>query len=262
MTNQAERTGYPTQKPWALAERIVKASSNPGDVVLDPFAGCAYTAVAAEELGRQWIACDISPRALTVLRRQFAKKGWAIDGKAAVDDTGQSVLKLVDVTVLGPRDIPERDHTADPAPSVKPLPQRKFKVPASDMPEAEMKRLLADVAGFQCWACGFAPRDIDGQVVESTEHFHLDHIEPKSHGGSNYVHNRALLCAPCNLAKSSQRVPLKAFRDDMDVADRRASYGHPTYPVDIDTVQTEAMIRWSAWRSENGLDQPTLMDIR
>ena len=48
----------------------------------------------------------------------------------------------------------------------------------------------------------------------------------------------------------------------MLIAARRASYGHPTYPVDIDTVQTEAMIKWSAWRSANGLDQPTLTDIR
>ena len=46
-----ERTGYPTQKPVKLAERIIKASSNPGDVVLDPFAGCAYVPVAAERLG-------------------------------------------------------------------------------------------------------------------------------------------------------------------------------------------------------------------
>ena len=50
-----ERTGYPTQKPIALYERIIEASSNPGDVVLDPFAGCATTPIAAERLGRQWV---------------------------------------------------------------------------------------------------------------------------------------------------------------------------------------------------------------
>ena len=68
-----ERTGYPTQKPVALAERIISSASNPGDVVLDPFVGCAYVPVAAERLGRQWIACDVNPRALTVARRQFNK---------------------------------------------------------------------------------------------------------------------------------------------------------------------------------------------
>ena len=54
-----ERTGYPTQKPLALYERIIKASSDEGDIVLDPFAGCATTPVAAERLGRQWVGIDI-----------------------------------------------------------------------------------------------------------------------------------------------------------------------------------------------------------
>ena len=56
--NSAERIGYPTQKPLALYERIIKASSNEGDMVLDPFCGCATTPVAAERLGRQWIGMD------------------------------------------------------------------------------------------------------------------------------------------------------------------------------------------------------------
>ena len=68
-----ERTGYPTQKPQALAQRIIQASSNPGDLVLDCFAGCAYVPVAAEMLDRRWLACDKSPRAWTVAKRQFAK---------------------------------------------------------------------------------------------------------------------------------------------------------------------------------------------
>ena len=57
-----ERTGYPTQKPLELYERIIKASSNPGDIILDIFAGCATTAVAAERLGRKWVACDMAYR--------------------------------------------------------------------------------------------------------------------------------------------------------------------------------------------------------
>ena len=57
--NQPEYVGFPTQKPLALYERIIKASSNPGDLVLDPFCGCATTLVAAERLGRQWLGIDI-----------------------------------------------------------------------------------------------------------------------------------------------------------------------------------------------------------
>ena len=56
-----ERVGYPTQKPLALLERIIRASSNEGDVVLDPFAGCATACVAAERLRRQWVGIDLSP---------------------------------------------------------------------------------------------------------------------------------------------------------------------------------------------------------
>ena len=58
-----ERTGYPTQKPLALLERIIAASSNPGDMVLDPFCGCATACIAAEKMGRQWVGIDLSPKA-------------------------------------------------------------------------------------------------------------------------------------------------------------------------------------------------------
>ena len=58
-----ERVGYPTQKPLALLERIIKASSNEGDLVLDPFCGCATACVAAENLGRAWLGIDLSPKA-------------------------------------------------------------------------------------------------------------------------------------------------------------------------------------------------------
>ena len=58
-----ERTGYPTQKPLALLDRIIKASSNKGDVVFDPFCGCATTLVSADRLQRDWIGIDISEKA-------------------------------------------------------------------------------------------------------------------------------------------------------------------------------------------------------
>lgn len=58
-----ESTGYPTQKPLALLERIIKASSNEGDIVFDPFCGCATTLVAADRLRRKWVGCDISEKA-------------------------------------------------------------------------------------------------------------------------------------------------------------------------------------------------------
>ena len=71
-----ERTGYPTQKPLALLDRIIKASSNVGDVVFDPFCGCATTCVAADRLQRDWIGIDISGKAAElVVERIKADQG-------------------------------------------------------------------------------------------------------------------------------------------------------------------------------------------
>ncbi len=66
-----ERIGYPTQKPLALLERIIKASSNEGDIVLDPFCGCATACVAAENLGRRWIGIDISSKAVELVNMRL-----------------------------------------------------------------------------------------------------------------------------------------------------------------------------------------------
>ena len=66
-----ERTGYPTQKPLELLERIVSASSNPDDVVLDPFCGCATACVAAEKLGRKWVGIDISEKAVELVNMRL-----------------------------------------------------------------------------------------------------------------------------------------------------------------------------------------------
>lgn len=70
-----ERMGYPTQKPERLMELIVGMSTKPNEIVLDPFAGCGTTLVAAQRLGRQWIGVDISPTAVELMKRRMAKVG-------------------------------------------------------------------------------------------------------------------------------------------------------------------------------------------
>ena len=67
----AERLGYPTQKPIALLERILSASSNPGDVVLDPFCGCGTAVHAAQKLGRKWIGIDITHLAISLIEKRL-----------------------------------------------------------------------------------------------------------------------------------------------------------------------------------------------
>lgn len=66
-----ERLGYPTQKPVALLERIIGASSNPGDVVLDPFCGCGTALVAAQQLGRKWIGIDVTYLSIAVMKSRL-----------------------------------------------------------------------------------------------------------------------------------------------------------------------------------------------
>ena len=73
-SKSGEYVGYPTQKPLALLERIIRASSNEGDMVLDPFCGCATACVAAEKLGRQWAGIDISPNALVQVNNRLRKE--------------------------------------------------------------------------------------------------------------------------------------------------------------------------------------------
>jgi hypothetical protein len=67
----SEMLGYPTQKPEALLERIINASSNPGDVVLDPFCGCGTTVAVAERLKRRWIGIDITQAGIVVIKKRL-----------------------------------------------------------------------------------------------------------------------------------------------------------------------------------------------
>jgi site-specific DNA-methyltransferase (adenine-specific) len=74
-TNSKERTGYPTQKPMRLLERVIKASSNPGDVVLDAFAGSGTTGVTAASFGREFIMIDKNPDAIRVIEKRLSEIG-------------------------------------------------------------------------------------------------------------------------------------------------------------------------------------------
>ena len=70
-TSSRERTGYPTQKPCALITRMIKASTNAGDLVVDPFAGSGTTGAAAITLGRRFVLGDVSPDAISVMKTRF-----------------------------------------------------------------------------------------------------------------------------------------------------------------------------------------------
>jgi SAM-dependent methyltransferase len=98
--NDAERMGYPTQKPLALLERIINASSNPGDVVLDPFCGCGTAIAAAQKLGRNWIGIDITHLAIGLIKRRM---------EDAFGDSLKYEVVGEPTTVEGARSLAEQD---------------------------------------------------------------------------------------------------------------------------------------------------------
>lgn len=95
-----ERIGYPTQKPIALLDRIIRASSNEGDTILDPFCGCGTTVEASEKLNREWIGIDVTHYAVTLIERRLATSGVS-------PNTYQVVGRPTDLE--GARDLARRD---------------------------------------------------------------------------------------------------------------------------------------------------------
>ena len=155
---RAERTGYPTQKPLALLDRIIKASSKEGDLVLDPFCGCATTLVAAARLQRQWAGIDLSPLATRLVKDRIIKDNplWA----------GPIVRE----------DLPRRTDLGH-------LPNYR----------THRHRLYGEQEGV-CAGCNthFPFRVMD-----------VDHMLPRSKGGTDHPDNLQLLCSGCNRSKGN-----------------------------------------------------------
>ena len=206
MASGNERTGYPTQKPLALYERIVGASSNPGDIVLDPFAGCATTAVAAQHLHRNWVAIDIEAEGYNVTKQRMS------DERALDQHT----------IVIGPAitDLPVRmDDGRTEADPLNPEP-RKQRPPSKIDKDRDRKldTLIAEF-GLQCWGCGFTPPGDAGQL-HGRDFFELDHIRPQSELGTHDILNRAILCGPCNKRKGGFGGTLADLRKQNETAQR------------------------------------------
>ena len=157
-----ERVGYPTQKPLALLDRIIKASSNVGDMVLDPFCGCATACVAADRLDRQWVGIDLSPLAAKLVRQRIQSEGPL----------------LYDLT-----------HRTD-------LPRR---TDVGQIPHYRtQKHTLFGLQEGICNGC---------RIVFPFRNFTVDHIIPRSRGGTDHPDNLQLLCAACNSLKGSRTQP-------------------------------------------------------
>ena len=176
----AESMGYPTQKPLVLYERIIKASSNPGDFILDPFCGCATTPVAAERLGRQWVGMDIWDGAAAIVRKRME----------------DNLQLLRDIPVIHYETTPpvRTDGGMEAAPFIQ-VTERYAEPDGLRMSRAEMYEYLLAQHGQRCQGCD--------RAFDDARYLELDHNTPRSDGGLNHITNRVLLCGPCNRAKSN-----------------------------------------------------------
>ena len=191
-----ESAGYPTQKPLRLLRRIVTACSDEGDMVLDPFCGCATTPIAAEHLGRQWVGMDIWDKAHDTVLNRLAAEGLAVpDGEYK----GQADL-IPFGEVVRTTDVPIRTDDMKVAVADFELERQVPLERWEKLKTREMRDILASVqAGAQelvvCAGCG---RQLEPEFME------LDHNHPKSLGGENVITNRMLLCRPCNGYKGNK----------------------------------------------------------
>ena len=190
-----ERYGYPTQKPLSLYERIIKASSSKGDLVLDPFCGCATTCVAAERLDRQWVGIDIWDKAQDAVVDRMESEGLKAPKYTKRTRKMQSQFLFAEEFTFTDK-IPTR--TDDGHTDVQHL-KVKSKIKPQEVSDGlsnkERKEKLIEGKGTVCQGCG--GRFDDPRYLE------LDHNMPRADGGSNNLTNRILLCGPCNRLKSN-----------------------------------------------------------
>ncbi len=192
-----EKVGYPTQKPLELYERLIRASSNEHDIVLDPFAGCATTCVAAERLGRQWVGIDIWAGARDIVIKRMERQRTQAGDKLKRQGTAKQELFATEFVFT--TELLKRTDDGRTAAMELPPPVRYGKKPWERLSNTEMRARLLEVqkhpshAGrYICAGCG---RTLEAPFFE------MDHINPKAGGGANTIDNRILLCRPCNFKK-------------------------------------------------------------
>ena len=182
-----EHVGYPTQKPLSLYDRVIKASSNEGDVVLDPFAGCATTLLVAGRLGREWVGIDIWDKANEVVLDRFRKEGFSAKGHSG----GNLAFGHVHYSKRPPKRTDD-GQIAVPFLKVKEI---EHKPRESTISRTSMFHQLIIKHGPRCQGCD--------RTFDDPRYLELDHRQPRSDGGSNELSNRILLCSPCNRLKSN-----------------------------------------------------------
>ena len=201
-----ERTGYPTQKPLALLERIIKASCPEGGVVLDPFCGCATTCVASQRLKRKWIGIDIEDKAVDLLIERLEQ-----DGNLRNTDVKDLDMKIKqqgeDFIILNcEKDKNKLPHRTDVEEKDKNDPKTAKEIKDYFYPK---QGGFIDKNGEKRCLCNGCKNDY---LLKDLE---IDHIIPKDVGGGDYLENYQLLCSHCNRTKKNKPMEFLLQRIDL-----------------------------------------------
>ena len=183
-----DRSGYPTEKPLELYERLIDTSSKKDDIVLDPFCGCATTCVAAEKLSRQWVGIDIWDKAHKVVIKRLKKEGYLAD----TDEEREDLIHTKGTITYSKKPLIRTDGGLEAVPFMETKMKEFDDTEHDPYSNKEKKCMLVEQHGSCCQGCGF---ELHERYLE------LDHREPRSAGGSNLLRNRILLCSPCNKMK-------------------------------------------------------------
>ena len=194
LPNHSKKLLYPTQKPLDLYTKAIVASTKKGDVVLDPFCGCATTLVAAEQLERQWLGMDIWDGALETVIKRLEQQGLLI---SSIESTDNRFITFGDVKYTS-EPLLRTDENEIAAPALKLRTQRPVE-PWQKLTHNTIRNILIDAQKSDegkvwCAGCG---RNLEKEFME------LDHILPRSDRGDNFITNRVLLCRPCNSRKGN-----------------------------------------------------------
>ena len=202
-SQSAERksaNNYPTQKPIALYKRIIEAASDPGDVVLDPFCGCATTLLAAEKFTqgqkRRWLGIDIWEGSHELVIKRLVKEGLLKDpeGKQSSGTIDFLITDDEKITYINePPDRTDDGKEASPDLKVKVVVERKRKIVSIN--KEQVKKDLLERDGEACQGCG--------REFGDDRYLQIDHKLPQSDGGASDMSNFILLCSPCNLLKGN-----------------------------------------------------------
>lgn len=214
----AERLGYPTQKPEALLERIIKASSNEGDTVLDAYCGCGTTVAVAQRLGRRWIGIDITYQSIALilkrLQERYADEWPAIEANIKLDGVPRDLASAI--ALANRKDDKTRKEF------------EKWAVLSFSNNQARINEKKGGDGGIDGIGLFFIDKDTNGRCIIQVKSGKTGPRDLRDLSGTVQREKADIGVLIC------MDMPTKAMRDEMTAAGK---YVHPTIGREYDRLQ-------------------------